>query len=161
MQTHLEIFYMRVMDDQVRYRRKQVNLSELGEDPDRIIQSLIQQRYQNSSGKVEDEFVIHSTSWRYTPPGGIIFTYVAYSDELEFDQDEAQNLALKELRAVTVSTPRPHSPAELEKHVVSHAMRHVAFLIKTDHQNALKRVLTPRTIEVFEALWIHLAGRVF
>lgn len=104
--------------------------------------------------------MIHSTSWRYSSPGRVILTYVAYSDEIEFGQDEAQNLPLEELKIVTISTPRPDSPAELEKQVVSHAMRHIAFLVNTDHQNTLDQSLTPKTKSVFETLWVALAGRI-
>lgn len=160
MQTLLEIFYMRIINAEVSYRRKQVNLSEIGEDPNHIIQSLIQQKYHTSAGEIEDEFIIHSTSWRYSPPDKVILTYIAYSDELEFGQEEARNLPLDELRTVTISAPCPTSPDELEKQVVCHGIRHIAFLVKTDYQNTLKHVLTPSTIEVYEALWVALAGRV-
>jgi hypothetical protein len=159
MQILLEIFYMRIVDDAVHYQRKPVSLSEGGEDPDRTIKSLIRRKFHAS--EVEEEFVVHSTSWRYTPPDKVVLTYVAYSDELEFKPGEAQSLPLEELRTVTISTPRPSSPAELEKQVVSHAMRHIAFLVKTDYEGALRGVLTPTTIEVFEAVWVALAGRVF
>lgn len=161
MQTLLEIFYTRMMAEEVRYRRKLVDLSEAREDPERVIESLIRQRYHISSVTSEDEFVIHSTSWRYKPPDQIILTYVAYSDELAFDQGEFQNLPLEELKPIPVSRRRPGSPIELERQVITHAMRHIAFLVKTDDQDNLKDVLKPETREIFEALWVALAGRVF
>jgi hypothetical protein len=49
----------------------------------------------------------------------------------------------------------------LEKKVVSHAMRHIAFLIKTDDRIDFKSAMTPQTRETFEKLWVSLAGRVF
>jgi len=46
-----------------------------GGDPDRLIQPLIQEKRHASSGKVEEkEFIIHSTSWRYTRPGKVTLT---------------------------------------------------------------------------------------
>lgn len=161
MQTHLEIFYMRILEGAVRYKRKQVCLNELSENPEQVIRSLIQQRYHVASAEIDEEFVIHSTSWRYTPPDKIILTYVAYSDELDLEREPTQKLPLYELRVITPSTPRPESPAELEKQVISHAVRHVAFLIKTDGNNGLKQVLAPQTVPVFEDLWIALAGQVY
>jgi hypothetical protein len=161
MKTLLEIFYLRVVDDEVRYQRRQVSLSGTQADPDRVIHSLIRRKFHTPAGEVEEEFVVHSTSWRYAPPGEVILTYVAYSDELEFDAPEFKTLPLERLRMVDVSTPRPRSPDELEKQVVSHAMRHLAFLVKTDDENTLARVLTPETRKVFEALWVALAGRVY
>jgi hypothetical protein len=161
MQTHLEIFYMRILGGDLRYKRKQVCLNEVTENPERIIQSLIQQKYHVPSDEIEAEFVIHSTSWRYAPPDKVILTYVAYSDDLELEHEPNQKLPLCELRIITPTTPRPNSPAELERQVVSHALRHMAFLVKTDSGNGLKQVLAPDTIPIFEELWIALAGQVY
>ena len=37
MHTLLEIFYMSITNAEVSYRRKQVTLSEIGQDPEHII----------------------------------------------------------------------------------------------------------------------------
>ena len=162
MKTILEIFYLRIMGERVRYQRKQVNLSKKGGDPNHTIQSLIQEKGKDSAGKVEEkEFVVHSTSWRYTKPDKIMLTYVAYSDELEFKKGNFHSLPLKKLKTITKKSRKPQSRAELEKQVVSHAMRHIAFLIKTDNQIDYKSALIPETKKVFESLWVSLAGRVY
>src|SRR5689334_12054751 len=103
MQTHLEIFYMRVLGDHLQYKRKEVCLTEVKENPEHVIQSLIQQKYQVASSEIESEFVIHSTSWRYASPDKIILTYVVYSDELDLEQEPTQKLPLCELRIITPS----------------------------------------------------------
>ena len=162
MKTILEIFYVRIMGNTVRYQRKQANLSRKGGDPNRMIQSLIQEKRANASGDVEKkEFVIHSTSWRYMQPDNIMLTYVAYSDELKFEKGKAGSLPLKKLKTITKKSQKPRSRVALEKQVVSHAMRHIAFLIKTDRQVDYKSALTPETKKVFESLWVSLAGRVY
>jgi hypothetical protein len=162
MRTILEIFYVRIVGKSVRYQRKQANLSGKGSDPDRVIQSLIQGKRRASSGRVErQEFVVHSTSWRYARPDRILLTYVAYSDELEFERGKFRRLALKNLRKDAKNSRKPSSRAELEKQVVSHAVRHIAFLIQTGDQDDFKGALTPETIEVFEKLWASLAGKVY
>ena len=162
MQTILEVFYLRIVGKSIRYQRKQVNLSKKGGSPDSMIQDLIQEKRDASSGQVEKkEFVVHSTSWRYTRPKKIMLTYVAYSDELEFEQKTYRSLSLKSLRRISKNSRKPRSRAELEKKVVSHGMRHIAFLIKTDKQTNFKGALTPETREVFEKLWISLAGKLF
>ena len=160
MKTMIEVFYLRIMGDTVCYQRKQVNLSKKGGDPDLLIQSLIQQKLQTSAGEVQEEFVVHSTSWRYTPPGKILLTYIAYSDELEFGRSEVNKLTLKQLRKINVSSGEPRSRAGLEKQVVAHGMRHISFLIKTDYRNEFKDAFTPTTRKVFKSLWVSLAGRV-
>jgi hypothetical protein len=164
MKTMLEIFYLRIEGKNVRYQRRQVNLSRKGVDPDHLIESLIQQDASGSAGSEKEEsreFLIHSTSWRYTPPGKVLLTYVAYSDELEFKKGTVGTLPLSRLGKITKKTHKPRSRTELERKVVAHAMRHIAFLIKTDRQNEFKKALTPETRNVFKKLWVSLAGRVF
>lgn len=94
-------------------------------------------------------------------PDKIMLTYVAYSDELKFGKGKGGSLPLKKLKTITKKSRKPRSRAALEKQVVSHAMRHIAFLIKTDSQVDYKSALTPETKKVFESLWVALAGRVY
>jgi hypothetical protein len=162
MQTILEIYYLRIVGKSIHYQRKQVNLSKKGGDPDRVLQDLIQEKRDLTSGKVEKkEFVVHSTSWRYARPKKIMLTYVAYSDELEFEKETYRSLPLKNLRRLTKNSHKPRSRAELENKVVSHGMRHIAFLIRTGQQIDFKSALRPETREIFEKLWISLAGKLF
>jgi hypothetical protein len=162
MRTVLEIFYVRIVGNKVFYQRKQANLSKKGANPDKIIQSLIQEKRDDASGEVEErEFIVHSTSWRYTTPDKVMLTYVAYSDELEFKKGQAKSLFLKKLKTITKKSHKPRSQTELENKVVSHGMRHIAFLIQTERQGDFKSALTPETKKVFEKLWISLAGKVF
>ena len=163
MQTILEIYYLRIVDDRVRYQRKQANLSQKGGDPDAMIQSLIMMKRDDAedSSKIEkEEFVVHSTSWRYKHPNKIILTYVAYSDELELEKGKARSLPLKTLKKLTKKNQRLRTRAALEKQVVAHAMRHIAFLIKTDNQIDFKSALNPETMKIFKKLWVSLAGRI-
>jgi hypothetical protein len=161
MKTMMEIFYLRISGKSVLYQRKQANLSRKDGDPDKMIRSLIQEKRQASSGKVEEkEFIVHSTSWRYAKPDRIILTYVAYSDELEFANGKPKRLPLKSLRTISRKSRKPASRAELHRKVVSHAMRHIAFLIQTGDQDDFKSALRPETVKVFEKLWVSLAGKI-
>jgi hypothetical protein len=159
MKTVLEIYYLRLTGKRVRYQRKQVNLSREGSDPDKLIWSHIRHGKQDKPTE-EHEFIVHSTSWRYERQGKVLLTYVAYSDELTFDKRKTKSLSLKSIRTITKKSKKPRSQAELEKKVVSHAMRHIAFLIKTDDEIDFKSAMTPETMEMFEKLWVSLAGRV-
>jgi hypothetical protein len=161
MKTILEIFYVRIKRSRLHYRRKQVNLSRRGSDPDRIILSLIMQKRHLPSRELEEkEFLIHSTSWRYERPGNVILTYVAYSDEFEFPDGKTQSMSLKQLRTIAKTGWTPRSAAEVEKKVVCHAMRHISFLIRTDKEIDFESAMTPETMEIFSKLWVSLAGRV-
>jgi hypothetical protein len=161
MKTILEIFYVRIMGNSVRYQRRTTNLSRKGGNPDALIRSLIHEKRRAESSEVEEqEFIVHSTSWRYTQPDKVILTYVAYSDELELRKG-FHSLSLKKLRMITKKSHKPRSRLDLEKKVVSHAMRHIAFLIQEGDKEDFKSALKPETVEVFESLWISLAGKVF
>src|SRR5215216_6224553 len=161
MKTVMEIFYLRIVGKSVWYQRKQADLSRRGGDPDRVIRSFIHEKRRASSGKAEEkEFIVHSTSWRYAKPNRVILTYIAYSDELDFGKGKAKSLPLKSLRTITKKSRKPRSRTELEKKVVSHAMRHIAFLIQTGDQDDFKSALTADTIKVFEKLWVSLAGKI-
>jgi hypothetical protein len=160
MKTILEIFYLRIIGERVRYQRKKVNLSRKGSDPDTLIWSLIRQEFRELPAD-EQEFIIHSTSWRYERPGNVLLTYIAYSDELTFEKGKTKNLLLRNLGNITRNSRKPYSRTQLEKKVVCHAIRHIAFLVKTDDQIDFQSAMAPETIQTFEKLWVSLAGRVF
>jgi hypothetical protein len=160
MKVILEVFYMRMMGDQVHYRRRQVDLSKKGADPDALVQSLTRNQFHTSKISAAREFVVHSTSWRYVSTGRIVLTYIAYSDDLVFGSGRVKHISIKQLRKINISTGQPRSPAGRERQVVAHAMRHIAFLIKTDYGNEFKDAFTPRTRKIFRSLWVSLAGRL-
>lgn len=159
MKTILEIFYIRIVGKNVRYQRKVANLSMKG-DPDARIRSLLREKRRADSGEIEEqEFVVHSTSWRYERPGKIMLTYAAYSDELEFKTGSFKSLSLKRLRTIQKKSHKPRSQTELHNKVVSHAIRHIAFLIQVG-SDEFASALKPGTAKVFERIWGNLAGEV-
>lgn len=159
MKTILEIFYMRIVGKSVHYQRKVANLSRRGGDPDARIQSLIRDKRRADSGEVEaQEFIIHSTSWRHEP-GRIMLTYASYSDELEFKKGTFKSLSLKRLPTIQKKSHKPRSQTELHNKVVSHAIRHIAFLIQLGDDD-LESALTSGTVKVFRRIWGNLAGEV-
>jgi hypothetical protein len=159
MKTILEVFYMRIVGKGVRYQRKAADLSRKGGDPDAMIWSLIHEKRSTDLADAEEhEFIVHSTSWRYER-GKIVLTYAAYSDELEFKDGRFKSLSLKRLRTIQKKSQKPRSQTELHNKVVSHAIRHIAFLTQLGEDD-FKSVLTSRTAKVFETLWGNLAGEV-
>jgi hypothetical protein len=161
MKTVLEVFYLRIVRNKLCYRRKQMDLSNRRGDPDSLIRSVVQQTVQTTKGVVQNEFVMHSTSWRYVRPGRVVLTYIAYSDHLEFRIDRVRTLTLKQLKDIKIASGRPRTRAGLERQVVAHAMRHIAFLVQTDHTGKYDKAFHPATRKVLKSLWVNLAGRVF
>ncbi|MDH2429464.1 hypothetical protein [Sphaerisporangium sp. TRM90804] len=73
--------------------------------------------------------VVHSTSWRYEPDGGIVLTYAVCPDP----EPGLAATVMSELRLARGGAPATPAPDVLEvENVVTHAIRHLAFLKKTD-----------------------------
>jgi hypothetical protein len=90
-----------------------------------------------------------------------MLTYAAYSDELEFKKGSFKSLPLKKLRTIQKKSHKPRSQTEEHNKIVSHAMRHIAFLIQAGDQENFMSALTPRTANLFKRIWGNLAGEVF
>lgn len=78
----------------------------------------------------DDSHLVHSTSWRATDEGQIVLTYLLHPDPAP----DLPATPLPDPRAIARS-PRPGrpSPPELRTHhVAAHAVRHLAFLARTD-----------------------------
>src|SRR5690349_15574847 len=126
MKTILEVFHLCIVKNRLCYRRTYLDLSHRRADPDSAIHALLHETVRGSDGEVEQEFVVHSTSWRYVKPGRVLLTYVAYSDTLEFKIDLKHSLTIRQLRNIHVGIGHPRTRAGRERQVVAHAMRHIA-----------------------------------
>ncbi|WP_433888474.1 hypothetical protein [Streptomyces sp. CA-111067] len=111
------------------YRRLHTGLSQ-GNDPDRTARRLAGlDGHQDEDGD-GDGHLVHSTSWRAGHEGEIILTYLVHPDP-----DPARPaVALADPHDVARGD-RPGRPAPLDltlDHVAAHAVRHLAFLARTD-----------------------------
>ncbi|WP_405618354.1 hypothetical protein OG292_28905 [Streptomyces sp. NBC_01511] len=78
----------------------------------------------------EGGHLVHSTSWRATDDGQIVLTYLVHPDPAP----DLPGTPLPDPHAVARS-PRPGHPAPpglKSHHVAAHAVRHLAFLARTD-----------------------------
>lgn len=90
-----------------------------------------------------DRHIVHSTSWRATDEGQIILTYLIHPDP---EPDEPP-LAVADTRRIARSQ-RPGHPAPpglTPDHVAAHAIRHLAFLLRTDPGTAAHLASRPHT----------------
>lgn len=87
------------------------------EDPDRVAHRL--------AGR---SVVVHSTSWRWDPPGAVVLTYAAVAE-----QPVAQAEVLVDPIIVTSGDPLQPRPDGLhDHHVAAHAVWHLAVLAARD-----------------------------
>lgn len=78
----------------------------------------------------DERHLVHSTSWRATDEGQIVLTYLVHPDPAP----DLPGTPLPDPRAIARS-PRPGHPTPPDlkpHHVAAHAVRHLAFLARTD-----------------------------
>ncbi|MFD3519044.1 hypothetical protein [Streptomyces sp. NPDC058653] len=78
----------------------------------------------------DERHLVHSTSWRATDEGQIVLTYLVHPDPVP----DQPGTPLPDPGAIARS-PRPGHPTPPDlkvHHVVAHAVRHLAFLARTD-----------------------------
>lgn len=81
-------------------------------------------------GEHDDAHLVHSTSWRATDEGRIVLTYLVHPDP----SPDLPGTPLPDPRSLARS-PRPGHPTPPDltpRHVAAHAVRHLAFLARTD-----------------------------
>ena len=112
---------------------------DAGRDPDSVARTCVD--------PTATMLAVHSTSWRWQPPGTLVLTYAALLEHTE--------LALRPLDDPVILTsgdPLRPRPTDLhDHHVVAHAVWHVAMLAERDPVFA--RLAThPQHRQLFDAL---------
>ncbi|MEU8697427.1 hypothetical protein AB0C61_07020 [Streptomyces sp. NPDC048680] len=98
----------------------------------------------------DDRHLVHSTSWRATEDGHIVLTYLVHPDP-----DPAQPAhPLTDPHAIAHGTrpAHPSPPALALEHVAAHAVRHLAFLGRTDPTVAAHLADRPHTLQTLSTL---------
>ncbi|MEV7249881.1 MULTISPECIES: hypothetical protein [Streptomyces] len=109
-------------------------------------------------GEHDETHLVHSTSWRATREGGITLTYLVHPDPAP----DQPGTPLPEPHRIARS-PRPGhpSPPDLEVgHVVAHAVRHLAFLERTDPAVAAHVYAWPGLVHALHSLPLATAGEM-
>lgn len=156
MKLHVEMFFTKLKDDRVLYKRDHLDLSYKSKDPDVYVAQAVKSyaRKLNAEG---DRSIIHSTSWRCEHSNLIVITYIVYSDQLRLKN--ASEIAIGELKIASsedINKPKPKEIAE--RNVVSHGLRHISHLIKTDP--VFNNKVSVDTKKIFEKIDAVLAGKI-
>jgi len=91
--------------------------------------------------------VLHSTSWRYEQ-GILLLTYLAYSDELPFD--DLPHVLPRDSKAVGTGVAA----------VVAHAIGHLAFLARQE-PDKYSHALSRETLAYLASVEPDVAGRIY
>lgn len=102
--------------------------------PDQAVQ-LLAQCGQGADASGSPRCLSHSTSWRFEPPDTVVLSYIVCLPEhapvcsQEPRASPWQEMRLHELQLAHGAMPDAPAPGKIEpRHVLSHALRHLAFL---------------------------------
>ncbi|RPK54599.1 hypothetical protein EES43_28925 [Streptomyces sp. ADI96-02] len=106
----------------------------------------------------DERHLVHSTSWRAAGDGRIVLTYLVHPDP---DQESpATPLPNPPVIARSPSPGTPSPPGLAIGHVASHAVRHLAFLGRTDPVVAAHLAAWPGTRRALEGMPGMAAGEL-
>ncbi|MDO8497319.1 MAG: hypothetical protein Q7S61_02120 [bacterium] len=161
MKTKLEIFFTKIVDDRVDYWKKEIDITYARHDPDDLVLELITNKFHEPPDMVSQDYLIHSTSWRYTTDTTVILTYIVYSDHIDFGNRKVSSIPLHSLMLAHSSNIKKPRPIEItDENVVSHGMRHLGFLTRTDKRHMYSQIMKPHTLSSLRRIFINLAGRI-
>jgi len=158
MKLHVEVFFVKLEDENAVYFRDFLDLSYKSQDPDVYVKQKVEEHAQALKAG-HDDCIIHSTSWRCDHSNLVVLTYIVYSDSFIFPKGKAKKIAIENLKIATSEDINKPKPVEIaEKNIVSHGLRHVSFLIK--HDEVFKKRVIFGTKETFKKIDRVLAEKV-
>ena len=158
MKVQLEVFFTKLQNQEIHYFREELDISGKSDNPDMYVDEMVEkisERYRVD----RDRCIIHSTSWRCAQCDLISLTYIVYSDFLDFGDKPTKVIPVAELSLAEGTINAPHPTHLEEKHIVSHALRHVSMLMKKNPQT-YKPALKPESFTAFQNIAIALAGKI-
>ncbi len=157
----LEIFLSSLAGpESIRYAVMREDISDWENDPDRIVNELLESRRCGITPETRQNSFIHSTSWRFDPPRTVILTYFVYSDRDLFANRAARLLPLRDAVLCSGHSTQIPRPAEIaEENVVAHGLRHLSHLVRQNSQN-VRAILKRESIQTFRNMDIGMAGRI-
>ncbi len=157
----VELFAVTFDAQGVRYWRDSQLLTRPSGTPENTVRVLLAKHASGTRDPGTDARMLHSTSWRYEDQGRIVLTYLAYLAPNSPLMSGAVRLRLEDIpgQAPTDALhPRPPHIAELD--VLSHGLRHVAFLMAREPEGALARALDPAGRALLWRLTPTVAGQL-
>lgn len=162
MKCNLEIFFVSFYKNSIiRYSKIVVDITYDIRNPDEIVQEIITKSAQYMPCIVCNKYISHSTSWRYEEDGSIYLTYIVFSDDANFSNLFSNTLQIHEMEIPKpTSAKKPRPKKILEKHIVSHGIRHIAYLINNPGLKIYRDLLNKETVAFFKKIEGDFAGKI-
>lgn len=144
----------------IKYYRGISDITETNEDPDHVVMQVALKEMHGNTNLLPEHFVIHSTSWRFER-GGIVLTYIVYSESFGFMNKPMKTLKLSDLEIAVGESIKKPRPAIIEEiNVISHAIRHLSFLVQHDSEEKYAKAIDKESTALLKQVYTSLAGRV-
>lgn len=144
----------------LRYFIMREDISKSTDDPDQLVRKIIQDSSGSHPAFPWNQCIVHSTSWRYEGNQSLVLTYLVYSDYVMINHDSWKRLNLLESDvSLSQSLTKPRPLQIEESHIVSHGIRHLAYLVKRNKE--MCNVLSFESVNYFKELSGMVAGRIF
>ncbi len=153
----LEVFLTKIVEENIFYKRIELDITQKSDNPDDLVILLVQ-KY-NSTLIEKNKIISHSTSWRHQE-GSTVITYIVYSDEFDFQGSDVGLLPLSEINIIHSGDPARPAPKDVPiESVISHGIRHLAFLV-TNNSSIYNSTLSSNTLLRFKEIDTALAGKI-
>lgn len=153
----LEVFLTKIVEENIFYKRIELDITQKSDNPDDLVILLVQ-KY-NSTLIEKNKIISHSTSWRHQE-GSTVITYIVYSDEFDFQGSDVGLLPLSEINIIHSGDPARPAPKDVPiESVISHGIRHLAFLV-TNNPSIYNSTLSSNTLLRFKEIDTALAGKI-
>lgn len=158
MQHLLEIFLTQFVDHRVVYHRLELDITHLSDNPDELVLLAVQKYSPKIISK--QRIISHSTSWRYVPGGQTVITYLVYSDDFDFSGQNTSTLDISALSILESGDAAKPAPANIQiENVISHGIRHLAFLV-VHNPSLYSQVVNQPSLALFQDIDQSLAGKI-
>ncbi len=149
----LEVFIVTAGKDAIQYVKRTTTLSQRTANPDDVARTL--------TAGIATSAILHSTSWRWEKDGTIVLTYLAYSEDPQYDGVTPVQLRWDQLAPPPATDPQHPRPTVIrEEDVIAHGLRHFSFLIRYARDGRLAASLSPQSLAFFNAMCGQLAGKL-
>lgn len=136
------------------------NLKDIEEDPDEVVLKLVRAELDVTPNIIKDEFMVHSTSWRFEKPNDIFLTYIVISVEIDFGTHVTKDLYKSEMKMkVSKNLKRPRPELIEERHVISHGLAHISLLM-SEHKEKYRKIFGRKSNMFLRSLGKEISGRI-
>lgn len=160
MDLFIEIFYITIINNEILYHQDLIDITNKNMNPDDIVYNQIENTFGYKFDYISENFIIHSTSWRYDNTGKLILTYLAYNDNLDVSKINFKIFYLDNFKiAVSKQASIPKPPEIHEINIISHGLRHISYLLSNEHSDLYGKLISKDNLTILKSIDEDLGGK--